>query len=880
MDIELDNQGNIYVFGHSNNGLGGKDFLLRKYDTSGNTLWTVLSGSESSSKVCEAADLTINANDDIVFVGSRYDGLNSKFYISMFNQAGKCQFIDEFSRNAPNNVASTVVTIGDEIYVSGISELNSIEENITVKFNLIEKIVNYVTDASGNALYEANDLIVRFDQSILKMSAFDNTNREAGLIIDFIQESFVTQIKTALRGICSEECEIKAYKIFRDLTNSTTHTTTRTGDTILVPDFWASLILEFPSGVDILQVKTNLESLFPMIIYADANLVAQNTATADDTFYATEQASLHPTANFPNAHINVEEAWEYETGKPFINVGVYDDGLDWRHEDFGNGVWQQGKSSGYDFYHNITLQYTPFLDVATHGTRCAGIIGAIRNNGQGVAGIAGGGDNSTYNVDSMGVSLFGFHIEDVYNVNVDFATLYNAIIMTTFEPDGITPYRNDIDIQNHSWYIHSFYNYFVDSNINMLREAVRFIHKKEVTIVASRGNFGNDAIGYPACFDDNWVLCVGATGTDGQFIQNGINGTYTSNYGGPIDLGAPGDENIIRTTYRATNPYPLNYSSFNGTSAAAPHVVGVASLLMSYLDTDPASGLSNFNNLAPEDVEYILQMTATDNNYPGLDTLSGYGLVNAGEALKQVEKGKHYLEHFDSETFVSNETLTALSTGDTITIEERFENVAGTWFLPGAYVVNTFKVEEEVFHNLPILDSIVAAWPRHSGKTNVFPLFDANNVLLPHDSVSLDSIDNGSAHLSGFVYEVFDLVGTPLGWWPINPFVYQLKTAYTILRFDPFYFASNEEIESNNMVQVYPNPTDGVQSIVLDLPAARSVKIELYDISGRHLLEVFDGQMNSGKNKIVVPLSLLPKGMYVYHFLIDGESSHKKMTIK
>jgi len=145
--------------------------------------------------------------------------------------------------------------------------------------------------------------------------------------------------------------------------------------------------------------------------------------------------------------------------------------------------------------------------------------------------------------------------------------------------------------------------------------------RNQCTFIVSLGNDGNSTPNYPASYNDTWEISVGASGTDGKYYDGsngdqGLSYTWASSYGGDVDLIAPGVTQLISTPHyiNAPNTYgncssPLaEYSCFNGTSAAAPHVAGVASLLLSQHNT-----LNSYNNnLAPEDVEYLLETYASD----------------------------------------------------------------------------------------------------------------------------------------------------------------------------------------------------------------------------------------------------------------------------
>jgi subtilisin family serine protease len=66
----------------------------------------------------------------------------------------------------------------------------------------------------------------------------------------------------------------------------------------------------------------------------------------------------------------------------------------------------------------------------------------------------------------------------------------------------------------------------------------------------------------------------------------------------------------------------LGYIGYIGTSQAAPHVAGVAAMLMQQGITDPAA------------IEAALEKFATDLGDPGRDPLYGFGLIDARNTLR------------------------------------------------------------------------------------------------------------------------------------------------------------------------------------------------------------------------------------------------------
>jgi subtilisin family serine protease len=113
--------------------------------------------------------------------------------------------------------------------------------------------------------------------------------------------------------------------------------------------------------------------------------------------------------------------------------------------------------------------------------------------------------------------------------------------------------------------------------------------------------------------DGSGVIGVGAFNYDDGHIPD-----YSSH--GPTDTGRLGVD-VIAPTRVSTDTYP----SFAGTSAAAPHVAGLAALA---LDKDPS--------LSPQEVTSIFQESSVDAEAPRIDFETGYGAPGAQRILANI----------------------------------------------------------------------------------------------------------------------------------------------------------------------------------------------------------------------------------------------------
>ncbi|MEM9443780.1 MAG: S8 family serine peptidase [Verrucomicrobiota bacterium] len=292
------------------------------------------------------------------------------------------------------------------------------------------------------------------------------------------------------------------------------------------------------------------------IVIAEADYLVHSTATPDDLNYA-ELWGLNntgQTGGMVDADIDAPEAWEMATGSKNVVVGVIDSGIDYNHPDLSDNMWRNPGEIpkngidddgngfiddvyGWDFYNDDA---DPFDD-ESHGTHCAGTIGAVGDNNRGVTGVC------------WDVSLMALKFLNSQNVG----PLSDAT-------DCIS-YSNlmNVDLTSNSW-LTVFGSGFIKS-------AIQEAQALGILFVAAAGNDNNDNDTfpiYPASFDLDNIISVAAT-------DRYDNRSSFSNYGAKsVDLGAPG------SSIYSTEP-DNDYGYKSGTSMATPHVTGVCALILS-----------------------------------------------------------------------------------------------------------------------------------------------------------------------------------------------------------------------------------------------------------------------------------------------------------
>ena len=77
----------------------------------------------------------------------------------------------------------------------------------------------------------------------------------------------------------------------------------------------------------------------------------------------------------------------------------------------------------------------------------------------------------------------------------------------------------------------------------------------------------------------------------------------------------------------------------------------------------------------------------------------------------------------------------------------------------------------------------------------------------------------------------------------------------------------------------YPNPFNPSTTIAFSLPEASEVRISVYDMLGRQVRVLVDGQLAAGRNEVVFDAAGLPTGTYLYRVTTPTQSLTRKMLL-
>ena len=310
------------------------------------------------------------------------------------------------------------------------------------------------------------------------------------------------------------------------------------------------------------------------VLIAEPNYIYRASSITNDT-YSNFQWSLE-NKGINNGKVGEDikptEMWNKKsTEKDTPVVAIIDSGVDYTHPDLKDKMWvnpYQNKLKGvHGFDFTGTIDDGEPMDDAGHGTHCAGIIGATRNNNEGVSGVA----------DNVKIMALKFLNSSGMGNTEDAVSAYNYIY------NAMKLGVNVVAINN-SW--------GSNENSKILLNIINKVGKAGAVSVCATGNDGTDfdaeeeytgendgddddgemifkkdifddddeeesPYTYPACYDSKYIISVAATGEDGTVADY-------SNYGkNSVDIAAPGSDILSTVSYNSFLPTIYSQEEIN-----------------------------------------------------------------------------------------------------------------------------------------------------------------------------------------------------------------------------------------------------------------------------------------------------------------------------
>jgi serine protease len=391
-------------------------------------------------------------------------------------------------------------------------------------------------------------------------------------------------------------------------------------------------LVELSTAVDMATaeaIAAKLESA-GLVRFASPDYPVRTSRVPNDPFYGSgDQWSLQDRATTGHFGVDATHAWDITTGSANTVVAVVDTGIQ-SHPDLAGRILP-----GYDFVSSVTsandgngrdadatdpgdwrtagLCPSPMNDKEDsdwHGTLVTGVIAANSNNGVGIAGI-------DWNAQIVPVRVLG-------RCGGDFSDILDGMAWAAGLPvPGVPPNSHPAKVINLSSGGKGQCTSQIQALVDEILDAGVFI-----AVSAGNDNASSDNYIPASCLG---VSTVAAT----DFF--GARASY-SNFSTGMDIAAPGgdpdrngDVDTITTTWNSGTTVAMDpdYASAAGTSLAAPHVAGIAALMLA---VNPA--------LLPAQIKSMMAQSASSFAV-GSDCatagICGAGIVNALGAVQAAQ---------------------------------------------------------------------------------------------------------------------------------------------------------------------------------------------------------------------------------------------------
>ena len=343
------------------------------------------------------------------------------------------------------------------------------------------------------------------------------------------------------------------------------------------------------------KIEKEMKNVVAAVRYESIPMVKPTTYTPNDPLFGDQ---------WNMTQIDATDAWDITEGNNEIVVAILDEGVDLAHPDLNFA------SNGF----NLGTMSPTGAPTGDHGTPCAGIAAAATNNGSGVAGVAGSCLILPLAFDSWSDVEVAAGLGLAVSENADVVSMSFG----SYGPgEGLFPANWDFDI---------------------IDPAIEAAHEAGLVLVAATGNEDVNTFNrYPARHD--LVMAIGASSTDdNRKTTTSPDGEdfWGSNFANGVSVVAPGvlipsTDRVGGAGYDSTN----FVEDFNGTSAATPHVAGLAALVISMNPYLQNTDVGDVIELTADKVGTTAYTTVAGFENGTRNQPMGYGRINAEEAVNE-----------------------------------------------------------------------------------------------------------------------------------------------------------------------------------------------------------------------------------------------------
>lgn len=905
--LTVDDSGYVYVGGNQVGGDLVQRMFVSKISSGGELVWAnVFSGSGNT--YGSIGQVLVDQNSFVHMCGSAYNGSDLDFIDVVYAYGGSFNTVRKFDGGNGDDVLFDAFVKEDEILLFGQTSTGSGYSFITVGLETYF-VKEEVSGNWGGHVFLKNQVIIEFDPSALNSNLdYYNSGESYGELSDYLNNSAMVAMKNAITTNDISISTWKAERILPHWTSADTSSISRNGDTLSIPNAFSMLILYIPESYVDSVAADSLNKMTQYVNYASTN----DLGKLSGDYFSSYQTYYTASQQYNN--IGVPAMWaKYDgnkidyaafVGNPNVKVGIFDSGINWGHEDMTrdknsrlNSALSRIQGGRCYFCSNTPSVFDAAADLndivdETHGTYVAGIIGAVRNNDLGVAGIVGGdgatsctGPNPTAGVKMYDMKI-GHTGQNIYG-ELDQKVVSTSAIIAAYT-DGvsqtITGQGYGLHVLNNSWALPKGQSY---QAFTAIMRVMQLAFKSQCVILFASGNDGGDCSVetlIPGKLPDGWAILTGGTNGSGQ------KESY-SNYSARLDNAAPATDdllyNLLRNSAGTGFGDGTKYGALEGTSFAVPQTTGMAAVVYGYTLAKHA--------LTPsiEDVEKVIEMGseyfATGSGaQTGHETGRGWGSIKALNIVNTIEHTQFELFHINSDA--SSGVTPTISVPTTATSSGKSIYLVSGWNsgLSGPAVADIYEVTCSLSFSIP--DPILGSytyWPRHSyadGYQNynsdidiintVPDLYYKSETFNSLNSVTLTSSTSGEAVLTSYFYKITSVNGssvTPF-WYPFDPNQTDPKFGFTLL--GTSWPTSVQEIDESK-VSIYPNPCIDIVNIELSEEFLNNtIDIALYAIDGKLLFTyTFENQTDPTIN--LTTDKLLP-GIYMFEI----GSGERRETIK